>query len=89
MTIKWPENRTDESRPRRTPSRQLLGLALLALPLLLLGRVSYSGEGKAPTFHGDVERILQRHCQDCHRPGQVAPFSLLSYDQAPSVRRIS
>lgn len=31
------------------------------------------------TFHRDIEPILQQHCQACHRPGQVAPFSLLSY----------
>ena len=35
-----------------------------------------------PTFHRDVEPILQQHCQECHRPGQVAPFSLLDYEQA-------
>ncbi len=34
------------------------------------------------TYHRDVEPILQTHCQDCHRPGQVAPFSLLTFDQA-------
>ncbi len=34
------------------------------------------------TYHRDVAPILQRHCQDCHRPGQVAPFSLLTYDHA-------
>jgi hypothetical protein len=27
-------------------------------------------------------RILQKNCQDCHRPNQVAPFSLLTYEQA-------
>src|SRR4051812_28694331 len=36
----------------------------------------------SPTYHKDVAAILQKNCQDCHRPGQVAPFSLLSYDQA-------
>src|SRR5260370_2613699 len=36
----------------------------------------------APTYHREVVRILQRHCQDCHRPGQVAPFALLTYEQA-------
>src|SRR5262245_61004446 len=35
-----------------------------------------------PTYHREVVRILQEHCQDCHRPGQVAPFSLLTYEQA-------
>jgi thiol-disulfide isomerase/thioredoxin len=32
------------------------------------------------TFARDVSRIVQDKCQTCHRPGQVAPFSLLSYD---------
>ena len=36
----------------------------------------------APTYHKDVVSILQKHCQDCHRPGQVAPFSILTYEQA-------
>ena len=31
------------------------------------------------TFHKDVEPILQQHCQSCHRPGQVAPMSFLTY----------
>src|SRR5277367_5976494 len=34
------------------------------------------------TFHKDVEPILQKHCQECHRPGEIAPFSLLSYTDA-------
>jgi hypothetical protein len=34
------------------------------------------------TFYRDVLPILQRHCQQCHRPGEAAPFSLLSYRQA-------
>jgi hypothetical protein len=35
-----------------------------------------------PTYHKEVVRVLQAHCQDCHRPGQVAPFALLDYEQA-------
>jgi hypothetical protein len=46
-----------------------------------LGSRSSAAAAGAASFHRDVEPILQRHCQDCHRPGQVAPFSLLSYDQ--------
>lgn len=34
------------------------------------------------TFHKDVEPIFQKHCQECHRPGEIAPFSLLSYTDA-------
>jgi hypothetical protein len=33
------------------------------------------------TFHKDIEPILQRHCQSCHRPGESAPMSLLTYTQ--------
>jgi hypothetical protein len=35
----------------------------------------------APTFHKDVLPILQRHCQTCHRPGEVAPMAFLTYEQ--------
>ncbi len=34
------------------------------------------------TFNKDVLPILQKHCQECHRPGEIAPFSLLSYTEA-------
>ncbi len=34
------------------------------------------------TYAKDVAPILHTHCAPCHRPGQVAPFSLLSYDDA-------
>ena len=37
---------------------------------------------EAVTFTRDVAPILQRACQDCHRPGSVAPLSLLTYDDA-------
>ena len=36
----------------------------------------------APTFTKDVAPILMRSCVQCHRPGQVAPMSLLTYDEA-------
>ncbi|HEY2547946.1 MAG TPA: hypothetical protein VGI46_17875, partial [Candidatus Acidoferrum sp.] len=31
------------------------------------------------TFTKDVAPILQKHCQTCHRPGEAAPFSMLTY----------
>ena len=37
--------------------------------------------GLQPTFHADVEPLLQEHCQQCHRPGESAPMSLMSYDE--------
>lgn len=35
-----------------------------------------------PTFSREVSRILQDKCQNCHRPDDIAPFSLLTYDDA-------
>jgi peroxiredoxin len=34
------------------------------------------------TYYKDVLPILQANCQQCHRPGQVGPFSLMTYKQA-------
>jgi mono/diheme cytochrome c family protein len=33
------------------------------------------------TFTKDVAPILQRSCQNCHRPGSIGPMSLLTYDE--------
>jgi hypothetical protein len=34
------------------------------------------------TFHRDVAPVLQKNCQSCHRPGEAAPMSLLTYKEA-------
>ena len=36
----------------------------------------------APTFYKDALPILQARCQECHRPGEAAPFSLMTYKEA-------
>jgi mono/diheme cytochrome c family protein len=42
-----------------------------------------------PTFNKDVLPILQRQCQECHRPGAVAPMSFLTYKETrPFARAI-
>ena len=33
----------------------------------------------APTFNKDIAPIVFQNCASCHRPGEVAPFSLLTY----------
>ena len=57
--------------------------ALLILALLLLRPhvVAASGEG-VPTFTRDVAPILYASCVVCHRPGQIAPMSLMCYEDA-------
>ena len=34
------------------------------------------------TFYRDVLPILEKKCQNCHRPGEVAPMSLLTYENS-------
>lgn len=36
---------------------------------------------KQVTFHRDVLPVLKKNCQSCHRPGEAAPMSLLSYKE--------
>ncbi len=36
----------------------------------------------APTFNKEVVRIFQNNCQTCHHPGDIAPFSLMTYKDA-------
>ena len=49
---------------------------------LLISLIAAAGSLGAATFNKDVAPILQRHCQTCHRPGEAAPFSLLTFQQA-------
>ncbi len=71
--------------------RRLLALILMTAFLVVLGLVP--GEGSAsrkgnraqtgvPTFSQEVVRIFQKNCQSCHHPGDIAPFSLMTFTDA-------
>jgi hypothetical protein len=51
----------------------LFFLALATFYMTNVEHVSYSGE---------VARIIQAKCQECHHPGTAAPFSLMTYKDA-------
>lgn len=55
--------------------------ALFAVPALAAAQ-SAAATGRQVTFTKDVAPILQRSCQNCHRPGEIAPMSLLTYEEA-------
>src|SRR5262249_20582042 len=41
------------------------------------------------TYNKDVASIFQKHCVSCHRPNDIAPMSLLTYDEVlPFARMI-
>ncbi len=47
-----------------------------------IGRERVAQTNAEVTYSNRVAAILQQHCVSCHRPGQLAPFSLLTYAQA-------
>src|SRR5437867_4149006 len=58
-------------------------MSIRKLPAQLLCILyGWSSAAQTPTFTKNVAPILQARCQICHRPGEAAPFSLLSYEQA-------
>ena len=65
-------------------------LAFLAMAGAASAQQSAPAANQTPvTFTKDVAPILQRSCQTCHRPGAVAPMSLLTYeDVRPWARSI-
>jgi mono/diheme cytochrome c family protein len=66
--------------------KSCVGLASLtvALTALVAGApLAQTANPEGPvTFAKDVAPILQKSCQNCHRPGSVAPMSLLTYEDA-------
>jgi hypothetical protein len=64
-------------------------LSALALAASTLVYAAPAAVPDHPTFSKDVAPILQRSCQQCHRPGAMAPMSLLTYgDVRPWARAI-
>ena len=47
----------------------------------LIGRVRAINEDSDVTFCDQIVRILNRHCVECHRPGEIGPFELVDYDE--------
>ena len=43
---------------------------------------SPAAKSATPTFNKDVAPILYKNCTNCHRPGEIAPMSLLTYKDA-------
>jgi hypothetical protein len=71
----------------RVLSAFTIGVGILATLSPVVGRAQT--QGGMVTFAKDVAPILQARCQACHRPGSMAPMSLLTYeDVRPWVRGI-
>src|SRR5262245_13315067 len=69
---------TTEERMRLMQVR----IGLLALAALVIPAASWAQAPQAPTFTKDVAPIFQAKCEACHRPGSMAPMSLMTYQDA-------
>ena len=47
---------------------------------LLCGALAAAAPSTEPTFYKDVLPVLQKNCQNCHRPGEAGPMSFMSYE---------
>lgn len=47
----------------------------------LIGRVEQGDVTTEVTYAKEVSRILQKHCIECHQPGEIGPFSLTDFDE--------
>jgi len=58
-----------------------ISLAGLVAGTMVATVAAWGAEPTPVTFYKDVAPILQTKCQGCHRPGQVAPVSFLTYHE--------
>ncbi len=46
----------------------------------IIGRIRKPDPTSPITYSNQIARIMQKRCVECHRPGEIAPFTLLDYD---------
>ncbi len=56
--------------------------AVTEAPGCHIGRVYKPDPNAKVTYTGDIAAVLNRRCVECHREGEIAPFTLTSYDDA-------
>ena len=70
----------------RDAIEQLLNGKQIARPKIdavgcIIGRVHEPVTSSSITYAKHIARVLQRNCIECHRDGQIGPFSLTEYDE--------
>ncbi len=73
--------------PRRAAAVVFCAAGLLCAGAQL--KVRLAAQTSPVTFNRDIAPILWQHCASCHRPGQLGPFNLVTFDDArPRAREI-
>lgn len=47
----------------------------------LIGRIKEADNSSSITFSNQISRLLQKHCVECHRAGDIGPMSLTDYEE--------
>src|SRR5215468_3903988 len=74
-TLQYPNKELGMSSRGVVLAALLVGCAALTASI----RATVPVETTTATFNKDVLPILQKNCQICHRPGEIAPMSFLTY----------
>src|SRR6476620_8045098 len=67
---------------RRTVAAAALCVLAGAASAQLRAQAPAAKPAATPTFAKDVAPIFYKNCTNCHRPGEIAPMSLLTYKDA-------
>jgi hypothetical protein len=67
---------------RKTVAAAVLCALAGAASVQLAAQAPAAKGGAVPTFTKDVAPIFYKNCTNCHRPGEIAPMSLLTYKDA-------
>ncbi len=80
---KWLRYVADSRRLAQVGARLVPNTARWTTAGLTLALAALAQAADAPaTFYKDVLPVLQQNCQNCHRPGEIGPMPLLTYDEA-------
>lgn len=66
---------------------------LRSLPICVLGVLLTTSLQAQVNFSEHIAPIIYNNCTSCHRPGEVAPFSLTNYNEvatwAPMIQYVT
>ena len=60
---------------------KFVGAGAIVALVVSISAFQKSTPNQEPTFYKDVLPIFEDHCQSCHRPREVAPMPLVTYEQ--------
>jgi len=58
-----------------------MAMRTFLLGICAAGLAAAASISSQPTFYKDVLPVMQNRCQECHRPGEAAPMSFLTYKE--------